>query len=489
MKTRLTKLLPCLASLVAFIPAAALHAETYDWVGGSGAGSWSSTANWTPSGTPGAGDTIIQNSNGGTNNFVRTDTRNRSVSAWTYTASGNFNIYSTNSSGVSDTLHISGTLTAQQSSGNLVVRNSGGTLNLTLGNLVLDFAGNGTTTSLQLGGWNTTGPLEGLSVSGSTTIKSSSILYLNVTNTADLGTLIWDDASTGAIYLHAGAEGSDATPSVRTVKVASLSSTNASATISGAIGSTSRRVATLDISGTAGTTTFAGQLVNNAGVNTNGILNVTKSGASTQILTGASTYSGTTAVTGGKLVVNGAHTGAGAYSVSNYGILAGSGAITTASNNDIVIGAGGRLSPGDNGAGSLTFALGSGKLDLAQAGASSLLFTLGAPGHGTSVSVTSGTIDIGSGNINLASFDFSFTAGFGTGTYTLFSSTQSVVGTLGSNLTGILNGYEVTLALSDDSKSIVLNVGSPAIPEPGMVAFLVAISTFLCALVFRHFRF
>ncbi|MDR1284500.1 MAG: hypothetical protein LBK99_27365 [Opitutaceae bacterium] len=491
---------PAIAIAAIAIAAAAIaNAATYDW-SGTGNGSWTSVGNWTVNETaatvvPGADDSIRQTVRTDTASFVRTDTRNRYITDYTYAATGNFSFYSTNSSSVSDTLYIRGTLTVQQASGNLVARNSGGLLNLDVGNLIADFAGNGTTTSLQLGGYNTAGPLDGLSVSGSTTIKNSSILYLNVTTTAVLGTLKWDATATGGtVYLHAGQEGSAGSPSTRTVNVASIDGATTTATISGVIGSNANRAATLAITGATGTTTFAGKIVNNSNNNANGTLSVQKTGASTQILTGANTWTGTTTITDGKLVINGTHTGAGAYTVSGgdgneQGTLSGTGTITTADAN-ITIAPGGHLAPGndtggaDNGAGTLTLALGSGKLDLAVAGFSSLHFTLGAPGTGTSVALTSGTIDIGADNLSLASFRITATDGFGTGAYTLLGSTETIIGTLGANLTGVINGHEATLALSDDNKSIILNIGAlaPAIPEPATITVLLAATTLLAAL-------
>lgn len=492
MKINLAKTLSCLTSLVALVFAIPMHAATYDWV--SGSGDWSSPTRWSPNGTPGVDDTIYQTVGGGNN--VRVNARERSVGTWTYAlTSGNFSLYSTNNSAVTDTLTATN-LTFQQSAGNFYARNSGGKLNLQITDLTLNFTGVGdatgnsanVTTSVQFGQINTGGPLNSLTISGDTTIKSSSLLYLNVEGSATLGVLKWDAAATGGtIYLHAGVEGTDATPTVRNTNVTSLDSTQSTALISGAIGTTSRRVATLNITGTAGTTIYKGRLVNNAGNNTAGTLSLQKTGASTQILSGANTYSGTTTITGGKLVINGTHTGAGTYTVNTAGTLAGNGTITTA-DKDIIIGAGGHLSPGDAGAGTLTLALGTGKLDLTQAGAASLIFTLGAPGTNTSVSLDTGFIDIGTANIDLTRFSFTTAAGFGTGTYTLLSSSQTIVGTLGSNLTGIINGHEATLALSADSKSIVLNVTTSSIPEPRTLALFVGVGSLLGVLLWRRWH-
>ncbi len=84
---------------------------------------------------------------------------------------------------------------------------------------------------------------------------------------------------------------------------------------------------------TGGVTTIA-PTVRNGGI--------TKTGAGTLTLTGANTYTGPTTVNDGLLLVNGAHTAGGAYSVQNSGTLGGTGSIDAA----VGIGNGGALAPG-----------------------------------------------------------------------------------------------------------------------------------------------
>lgn len=80
---------------------------------------------------------------------------------------------------------------------------------------------------------------------------------------------------------------------------------------------------------------------------------LTKSGAGQLVLTGsASTYSGTTTVSGGTLIVNGAHSGGDTYTVSSAGTLGGSGTITPAANASVVINGG--IAPGDSSVAKLT---------------------------------------------------------------------------------------------------------------------------------------
>ncbi|MGB3118138.1 MAG: autotransporter-associated beta strand repeat-containing protein, partial [Verrucomicrobiales bacterium] len=96
------------------------------------------------------------------------------------------------------------------------------------------------------------------------------------------------------------------------------------------IGATSH---TFDV--TSGTTTV--------GVDINGVGgSIVKSGAGTLTYTGANTYTGSTSVNVGTLLVNGAHTGAGAYTVASGATLSGTGSTTGA----VTVNSGGFLSPG-----------------------------------------------------------------------------------------------------------------------------------------------
>jgi fibronectin-binding autotransporter adhesin len=71
--------------------------------------------------------------------------------------------------------------------------------------------------------------------------------------------------------------------------------------------------------------------------------NLTKAGAGQLILTGNNTYTGTTTVTSGTLVISGSSTGGGAYAVNSGGTLGGTGTIGLASNQNVVVSAGGRV--------------------------------------------------------------------------------------------------------------------------------------------------
>lgn len=79
------------------------------------------------------------------------------------------------------------------------------------------------------------------------------------------------------------------------------------------------------------------------------IVSLTKSGTGTWILSGANTYTGTTAINAGKLVMNGSLAAASVVTVNSGGTLSGSGMI----NGTLTIASGGILSPG-NSPGTLT---------------------------------------------------------------------------------------------------------------------------------------
>jgi len=77
-----------------------------------------------------------------------------------------------------------------------------------------------------------------------------------------------------------------------------------------------------------------------------GLGTVRQQGAGTTTLTANNTYSGPTAVTRGRLLVNGTHTGGQSYTVSGTGVLGGTGTLSAG----VVVNSGGTLSPGPVGA-------------------------------------------------------------------------------------------------------------------------------------------
>ena len=166
------------------------------------------------------------------------------------------------------------------------------------------------------------------------------------------------------------------------------------------------------------------------GVNTNSIFNGTIydgngvgtilifNGPGSLALTGNNTFSGGTTVNGGTLLVNntaGSGTGSGPVSINPGGALGGIGTI----GGQVSFAAGATLAPGSNGSGTLTITN-----DLGLNNASMLQFQLGT--NGDQVAVT-GDLTLG------GTFNISDAAGFGPGTYTLFTYGGALsVGTLTS---------------------------------------------------------
>lgn len=169
------------------------------------------------------------------------------------------------------------------------------------------------------------------------------------------------------------------------------------------------------------------------------------------------------------------------FNVTNGNVLGGAGTIETSittADVSITFQSGSKLDP----RGELTFDMGDGLLDLrgAVSGANvkSLLFDLNAPAGSDTVRSLS-TLNIGNGVLNLSDFDFTTGSTFGAGTYVLFESDQSIVGTLGSGVTGALASYATKLSISSDGRSILLVV----VPEP--TSLVVLLSTLFGMLVRR----
>jgi autotransporter-associated beta strand protein len=154
---------------------------------------------------------------------------------------------------------------------------------------------------------------------------------------------------------------------------------------------------------------------------------------------------------------------------------------------NFTLGTSSALTPGASGVGTLSF---DGNLTLS--GSSVFNFELGSDATaGTTydqvklLSTFGGTFDLGAGVINFSNFNFTPLTGFGAGTYTLFDGgfATTGAGTLGSSLTGQINGLDATL--SQSGTSVLLTVTS-AVPEPGTLVLLAAAG--VAAAVARHRR-
>jgi len=174
-------------------------------------------------------------------------------------------------------------------------------------------------------------------------------------------------------------------------------------------------------------TTYAGIIMD---ASSSRVTCITKTGTGAWTLTGANSYSGTTTVGAGTLLVNGNQSPAtGAVSVASGAILGGAGILGGA----VTVNSGGALAPGSAGAGTLTI---SNNLGLDSEAV--LNFELGATNASDKVAV-SGALVLG-GTLNVTAL-----TNFGAGTYTLFTcggalgGTLPVIGTLPAGYSGTLS--------------------------------------------------
>ncbi len=195
---------------------------------------------------------------------------------------------------------------------------------------------------------------------------------------------------------------------------------------------------------------------------------LTFAGTGTTTVTSANNYNGATNVNAGSLVVSGSLSGT-LVNVNNGGTLGGTGTVTT-SNKAFTLASGAQLDPGTNGATGLSISTGTANLDISAgvggANTGALLYNLNGTTNSDKITLTLGTLAIGSGQLGFSDFAFTTGAGFGQGTYTLFSD-AGLSGTLNAgDLTGSIGGLNATLGTSGND--IVLMV----VPEPNAAASL-----------------
>jgi len=192
------------------------------------------------------------------------------------------------------------------------------------------------------GAWTIFNPTGGLTMAGTINVNSGTLsrdsTALNVINTSATVNVAADAAF--------GARGGNAT-------IGALNGTGKVAALWSAA-----NIGTITIGNGGGTGTFSGTLHGSGnatdGALEGGVLNVVKTGTGTQTLAGTgSTYTGTTMVNGGTLLINGTKTGAGAVTVATTATLGGTGNITGA----VTVQSGGTLAPGAS-AGTISFPTG-----------------------------------------------------------------------------------------------------------------------------------
>ena len=311
-----------------------------------------------------------------------------------------------------------------------------------------------------------------LSVAAINMVGSSTNAATATTNAASRATLNWNNGTISAY--DSGAYGGNVSGGAPTQNL----------TISGLTGGGAggdNKTLTLNLVDAPGVThTFSAGVGQSITVASTALITgtgaLTKAGLGTLTLAGTASHTGATAVSLGSMFVNGALTGTSGLSVASGGTLGGAGTITTGSNGGVTLASGGRIAPGASGAGSagmLTIALGTGTFDASAATAANngaFTFDLASTAASDSLQLLSGLWNLGTGTLGLNDFSFTTLAGFGAGTYTLFSGTSTISAASldGANLTGTVGGRSATL--SDSGTSILLTV---AVPEPGTWALLV----------------
>jgi uncharacterized protein with beta-barrel porin domain len=200
---------------------------------------------------------------------------------------------------------------------------------------------------------------------------------------------------------------------------------------------------------------------------------LTKSGGGTLVLApgtntnGASNYTGITLITDGAMLVNGTLSGSNV--IADGGMLGGSGTINPGLQG-VILEDTSSLSPGAGPfqAGTLTINGGLDAIGSVQDPASAaLLFDLDIPAASDRVTL-SGLLMIGDGELEFDDFVFTASGGFSDlTTYTLFQTNTPILGFLGANTSGTINGLAASIQLADGGTDIVLMV-----PEPGSATLL-----------------
>ncbi len=384
-----------------------------------------------------------------------------SSAADTYLGSGDFTINGgTFVTSTGATLHWSGSTAIQKWNGDFTVNASNGTLNM--GAAAVTLGGNRQitiTTTVSNRGANVTSVISdggnGYGLTLRNTGSQTGVLTLSRANTYTGATTVTNGILRANVATQAfglGSAVSLANAADATLDLNGFSNTIGSLAGGGTTGGNVTLGAGTLTTGDTTNTSYGGIISGTGGL--------TKQGPGVFTLTGANAYTGATNINAGTLFINNT-TGNSAVTVKITGTLGGSGTLTGATTAN----SGSFLSSGaSSGAvGTLTFAS---TLDISglASGTGGLLFDLDATAASDKITLSSGALTIGSGVLNLDDFSFVALGGYGVGTYTLFDTSASIVGTLGTNLTGTVGGLSAAISFANSNQDIVLTV--TAVPEP-----------------------
>lgn len=407
-------------------------AGNFTWTA-TGTSNWNSTSAWgTSASFP--NNSTLDNVVGNTTTSITNVNGSYAINSFTATTGG-WNIYGS-------TAGASLSINTLSSGVNLTFRDNAGTLAMSIGQLNVS----GGSTSFG----TTSAQVTSLNISTGVTMTGGSVSF-NIGSDYSLGLLSSSGSTDSTVSLVRGS-----TPATRTITVSGISSTGSAVTTIQTNGAASSNVGTLTINNSSTYSTNAILADGGAGSR----LNLVKTGVGTQILTGASTYTGTTTISLGTLLANnttGSAFGSGPVNVESGGTLGGNGAIASATTVS------GVLSPGSAGIGTLTV-----QSDVTWNGGSAWVMELGSGNVSDLLNITGAGSDFLKGSGSSWTFDFQNTGTVGS-TYTLVDwagTTSFVSGDF--NYTNLATGLSGFFAINGTRLDFTVT----AVPEPAASALV-----------------
>ncbi len=462
-----------LSTLACLIAMPSLQAETYTSQL-TGHRVWSNLV-WSPTGTPGIGDSIKLSTTGTYDLFLQADRQFESL-----TTSSTLLIRAGSSgsgSTITNTLTL-GTITATGGSLFFANNTAGAVLSVTTENLVVE----GSATSVFLGrnagaSFTTIGSF---TVTGQTEISGFRLVMQTVSGDVNLGRVV--NHTKLDLANSVATDGSNLVVNVRGITggaAASVTTSNDQAAVRPTLRIDGMSLSTVE--------TYAGNVTDGES-GTSSKVKVEKGGLGTQIFSRSNglTYSGGTEISGGTLAVtntSGSGLGSGSVVVSGSGVLAGTGRIALAADEKISVASGASISPGLAGStevGTLTLV---GNADstapiLEMASGSSFIFRLGTTDQSDSLSLTKSQatgLSLGLGGIEVH-LELLSGSEVPVDDFTLFTFdniSQAELEAIVTRLTLAPSGsFTGVLNTTFDNRVGTIFVTTEAIPEPGVYASL-----------------